>query len=107
MVENSLGAVVEAHFDPVALRNCGSHNAAKMHWHLLKTTHEPACAGGSNGSVAQPVLHCTRKTANKIGSCDDLADSRRTNIGWRVKQLGDFGAKSAMNCARDQTAQPT
>src|SRR5260221_327549 len=64
VIEDSLGAIVETHFDAIALRNCGSHNAAKMHRHMLKTTHEPACAGGSNGSLAQPVLHCTGKTAH-------------------------------------------
>src|SRR5690242_4537064 len=106
MINNSFGTIIEAYFDPVALRNRGSHNAAEMHRHMFQAADEPACAGGPDGSFAKPVLHRAWEAAHQIGSCHDLTDSRGAHIGWRVEQAGDFRAESAMNCARDHTAQP-
>src|SRR5215467_3956501 len=57
MVDGSLRAVTELDPEPLAQRNSGDSGMAELHWHILESSHQPAGASRTDGSVPQPVLN--------------------------------------------------
>src|SRR6266481_7616970 len=57
VVEVSLAAVIEAHFDARAIRCGGHYCASKVHWHVFETLHQPSRASRPDRSLPEPVLN--------------------------------------------------
>src|SRR5262249_6781510 len=86
MIEDLLACI--ARCNPNLAGNCDSRLEVHVGAYLdtVNTVLQPPSTRGTYGAAVRPFLKTARQFAEVIRSCHQLAESRRSNVSWRIKQ---------------------